>query len=191
MTRGGDERVRWFDPGRLCLDLMAARPADAARLAQWLLAVGLVPPGTPLGGDGVPEEWVARFGELGRSVDRLMREVLDGSPARGDDLDRLNAVAAAPPPAPRAVPGEGGGLVRAWGSPPGCAALLAAVARDAVELLTDPSARALLRQCEGAGCRRVYLDTSRGRRRRWCSSAVCGNRQRVARHRVKKNLNAR
>ncbi|MCT9144281.1 CGNR zinc finger domain-containing protein, partial [Streptomyces violarus] len=40
-----------------------------------------------------------------------------------------------------------------------------------------------LRQCEGDNCPIVYLDTSRGRRRRWCSSEVCGNRERVARHR--------
>ncbi|MFD7638988.1 CGNR zinc finger domain-containing protein, partial [Streptomyces sp. NPDC059873] len=46
-----------------------------------------------------------------------------------------------------------------------------------------PAARARLRECEGDSCRRVYLDTSRGRRRRWCSSEVCGNRERVARHR--------
>ncbi|MCZ4100324.1 CGNR zinc finger domain-containing protein, partial [Streptomyces sp. H39-C1] len=61
--------------------------------------------------------------------------------------------------------------------------LLAAVARDAVELLTDPAARAQLRQCEGESCSLVYLDASRGRRRRWCSSEICGNRERVARHR--------
>ncbi|WP_055626992.1 CGNR zinc finger domain-containing protein [Streptomyces hirsutus] len=65
----------------------------------------------------------------------------------------------------------------------GKSTLLAAIARDAVDLLTDPHARACLRQCEGDNCPIVYLDTSRGRRRRWCSSEVCGNRERVARHR--------
>lgn len=63
------------------------------------------------------------------------------------------------------------------------AVALAVIARDALELLTDPVARASLRQCEGDTCPIVYLDTSRGRRRRWCSSEVCGNRERVARHR--------
>ncbi|WP_206189370.1 CGNR zinc finger domain-containing protein, partial [Streptomyces prasinus] len=87
------------------------------------------------------------------------------------------------PPAPRAVPGDDGALVRRLEVPPGCAALLAVIARDAVDLLTDPLARACLRQCEGDSCPIVYLDTSRGRRRRWCSSEVCGNRERVARHR--------
>lgn len=79
--------------------------------------------------------------------------------------------------------GQDGVLVRQLAGTPECAALLAAVARDAVELLTDPAARAALRQCEGDNCPIVYLDTSRGRRRRWCSSEVCGNRERVARHR--------
>lgn len=105
-----------------------------------------------------------------------------GTPA----LARVNALAAAAaPPAPRAAPGPDGRLVRVLDAPPRCAALLAALARDAVELLTDPAARARLRECEGDRCHRVYLDTSRGARRRWCSSATCGNRDRVARHRAR------
>ncbi|MEV6184416.1 CGNR zinc finger domain-containing protein, partial [Streptomyces sp. NPDC052015] len=74
-------------------------------------------------------------------------------------------------------------LVRRLPAAPGCGELLAAIARDTVELLTDPAARASLRHCEGDNCPLVYLDTSRGRRRRWCSSETCGNRERVARHR--------
>ncbi|MFF8290272.1 CGNR zinc finger domain-containing protein [Streptomyces sp. NPDC016309] len=177
--------VAWrFHSGRLCLDLMAEPPSDPGRLAHWLVTAGLVPAGTPL--DGVDEHWAERFAELARDIDRLVRDELDGRGGHpGSRLDRLNALAAAPPPAPRAVPGEGGRLVRALAVPPGCRALLAAVARDAVDLLTDPATRARLRQCEGEACRRVYLDTSRGRRRRWCSSATCGNRERVARHRAR------
>ena len=102
----------------------------------------------------------------------------------GIALARVNEVAcAASPPAPRAVWDDGGSLVRALDGAPSCAALLAAVARDAVELLTDPVARACIRQCEGDNCPIVYLDTSRGRRRRWCSSETGGNRVWVARHR--------
>lgn len=83
----------------------------------------------------------------------------------------------------RAVRARDGLLVRALSADLECRALLSAVARDVVELLTDPVALAGLRRCEGDNCRRLYLDTSRGRRRRWCSSEVCGNRERVARHR--------
>jgi predicted RNA-binding Zn ribbon-like protein len=32
-------------------------------------------------------------------------------------------------------------------------------------------------------CRMLFLDRSRGRRRRWCSMAECGNRAKVAAHR--------
>ncbi|MBL0803339.1 CGNR zinc finger domain-containing protein, partial [Streptomyces albidoflavus] len=84
---------------------------------------------------------------------------------------------------PRAVRRADGTLGRGLSGDPDCQALLGAVARDAVELLTDPGARALLRRCAGQDCPLVYLDTSRGRRRRWCSGETCGNRERVARHR--------
>ncbi|MEE1752239.1 CGNR zinc finger domain-containing protein [Streptomyces sp. SP18CS02] len=185
---------RRFDSGRLCLDLMATgEPSSPDRLSgpealtAWLVAAGLVPAGTPL--PAVDAHWVARFGELRRWTGQLVRAQLDGRGGYADcALARLNTLAAAAPPAPRAVratAGEGNDLVRALGSTPDCGALLAAVARDAIDLLTDPAARARLRQCEGDDCARVYLDTSRGRRRRWCSSELCGNRERVARHRAR------
>ncbi|WP_175412441.1 ABATE domain-containing protein [Streptomyces sp. TRM64462] len=179
---GGERR---FDPGRCCLDLMAEPPVRPERLARWLTACGLVPAGTPL--PAVDCRWVERFAELRVHIDVLVRAEL--APPAGDlaaSLHRLNALAAeAAPPAPRAVRTDDGCLVRELGAPPECAALLAALARDAVDLLTDPAARARLRQCAGDHCHRVYLDTSRGGRRRWCSSATCGNRERVARHRAR------
>ncbi|MFE6130121.1 CGNR zinc finger domain-containing protein [Streptomyces sp. NPDC056437] len=193
MTAGatGTASYDWrFDSGRLCLDLMATAEAEpgegeplagAGRLGRWLTGAGLVPAGTPLGEADVRQ--VERFVELRGALSQLIRAEIDDRYAESA-LERVNALAAADaPPAPRAVRGADGTLVRALGSAPDCASLLAAIARDAVELLTDPEARAGLRQCQGESCRRVYLDTSRGRRRRWCSSEVCGNRERVARHR--------
>ncbi|MYQ40610.1 Conserved protein containing a Zn-ribbon-like motif, possibly RNA-binding [Streptomyces sp. LamerLS-316] len=179
---------RRFDPGRVCLDLVATGPASGAyerldrppRLAEWLVACRLVPCGTPLA--AVDETWVARFRQLRTGIDRLMSAQLTGGSA-DTALERVNTLAAGAPPGLRAVRDRGGTLVRAPIADPGCGELLAAVARDAVDLLTDPVARAGLRRCEGDACRRLYLDTSRGRRRRWCSSEVCGNRERVARHR--------
>lgn len=178
-----------FDSGRPCLDLVATGVGTtgacelldcAERLADWLLAAGLVPDGTRL--DAVDESWVVRFRQLRTGVERLLTAELGGRGA-GSALERVNALAAEAPPGLRAVRGSGGRLVRALSDDPECGALLAAVARDAVELLTDPVARAGLRRCEADNCRRLYLDTSRGRRRRWCSGEVCGNRERVARHR--------
>lgn len=183
-----------FDAGRICLDLLSTthpgeRLYSVEPLRAWITGSGLVPPGTPLAhADG---SWLAGFCELREYVELLVRAGANsrtaGPGAAGGPYDlalgRLNELARPAPPAPRAVRTENGALVRELDGPPVCAALLAAVARDAVELLTDPVARAAVRECEGDNCRIMYLDTSRGRRRRWCSSEVCGNRERVARHR--------
>ncbi|MEW2529101.1 CGNR zinc finger domain-containing protein [Streptomyces sp. NPDC047071] len=174
-----------FDSGRICLDLLATnhpveRLGDVDRLRAWLAGAGLLPPGTPL--PDADQAWLAGFRELRGHIGRLVGGELAGRPA-DTALARVNALTAVAPPAPCAVRHADGSLVRALHGTPGRAALLAAVARDAVELLTDPVARSLLRRCEGDSCPLVYLDTSRGHRRRWCSSEVCGNRERVARHR--------
>jgi predicted RNA-binding Zn ribbon-like protein len=126
--------------------------------------------------------WLVAFRELRGHIGLLVRGELDGRPAPGA-LEYVNARAGEAPPAPCAVRTGDGTLIRALHADPGCAALLALLARDAVELLTDPAARGRLRRCEGDNCPLIYIDTSRGRRRRWCSSEACGNRERVARHR--------
>ncbi|MEU6763658.1 CGNR zinc finger domain-containing protein [Streptomyces sp. NPDC046853] len=174
-----------FDSGRSCLDLVATNhPAERLdtvdRLRAWLAGAGLIPDRTALPGAG--PLWLVAFRELRSNISQLVLAELEGRYAEAA-LARINTLAATAPPVPLAVRHPDGSLVRALDGDPGCAALLAAVARDAVDLLTDPGARALLRQCEGDNCPIVYLDTSRGRRRRWCSSEVCGNRERVARHR--------
>ncbi|MFD3586480.1 CGNR zinc finger domain-containing protein [Streptomyces sp. NPDC058683] len=189
-----------FDAGRICLDLLATthpgeRLDTLEPLRAWIAGSGLVPPDTPLTHADIG--WLVAFRELRGYVGQLIRE-RDNGRNRGQNgvridlrprsydlaLAGVNDLArAAAPPAPRAVPGADGVLVRELAGPPECAALLAAVARDTVELLTDPVARAAVRECEGDNCPIVYLDTSRGRRRRWCSSETCGNRERVARHR--------
>ncbi|MFE2265319.1 CGNR zinc finger domain-containing protein [Streptomyces griseosporeus] len=186
-----------FDAGRICLDLLAtSHPAERLGsvevLRAWIAGSGLVPPGTPLA--HADPSWLLGFRELRQLVGLLVQEWLHSSappqhpnvpPYDRTDraLLRVNDIARTAPPAPRAVRTLDGLLVRELDAPPTPAALLAVVARDAVELLTDPVARACLRQCAGDNCPIVYLDTSRGHRRRWCSSEVCGNRERVARHR--------
>src|SRR5713226_6360460 len=57
--------------------------------------------------------------------------------------------------------------------------LLAAVARSAAEIIAEGT-RARLRLCANPHCGLFFYDTSRTRRRRWCSMAVCGNRSKVA-----------
>jgi predicted RNA-binding Zn ribbon-like protein len=51
---------------------------------------------------------------------------------------------------------------------------------DAYELVRDPRAR--VARCADPACGWVFQDVSKGGTRRWCSSADCGNRDRVRRH---------
>jgi predicted RNA-binding Zn ribbon-like protein len=187
-----------FDSGRVCLDLVATgagrpegeRLGSGEGLREWLYGAGLVPEGTAV---EVGEGWLGPFTGLRALLERLVTAELAarGAPyalPEAADIAALNAAALAAPPAPAAVPGTDGALTRSLAAAPDCEGLLAAVARDAVDLFTDPLARTQLRRCAGENCTLVYLDTSRGRRRRWCSSEVCGNRERVARHRRRTTL---
>jgi len=40
-----------------------------------------------------------------------------------------------------------------------------------------------VKSCEGVNCTLMFVDHTRGRKRRWCSMAVCGNRAKAAAHR--------
>lgn len=60
-------------------------------------------------------------------------------------------------------------------------ALLARLALEGAQLLASPRAEQL-RRCSNPACVLTFVDTSRSRKRRWCSMETCGNRAKVARH---------
>ncbi|MEE4542219.1 ABATE domain-containing protein [Streptomyces sp. V4-01] len=179
-----------FDGGRPCLDLVATwsartpyeRLVTPEDLRTWLVGAGVLP--APAARRLDVAQCLGPFRALRATLTVLVEAAMSGAAADPADVAALNAAArAAPAPVPQAVRRDDGTLVLAAGAAPTRESLLAAVARDGVALLTDAPACGLLRSCEAADCATVYLDTSRGRRRRWCSSEVCGNRERVARHR--------
>jgi len=57
--------------------------------------------------------------------------------------------------------------------------LLAAVARSGAEIIAEGT-QTRLRLCANPHCGLFFYDDSRTRRRRWCSMAICGNRNKVA-----------
>jgi predicted RNA-binding Zn ribbon-like protein len=57
--------------------------------------------------------------------------------------------------------------------------LLAAVARSAAEIVIEGAA-AKVRVCANPACGLFFCDKSRTHKRRWCSMAICGNRNKVA-----------
>ncbi|WHU03395.1 ABATE domain-containing protein [Sphingomonas sp. NIBR02145] len=174
-----------FRGGHPALDLVATvtgrlKPAqrellaETDDLARWLVAAGFA--GSPL---------AATPGDLERA--RALREAIhaivdarlaggEGTPA---DIAQVNVAAAGVPAIPQI--GEDG-RVRLQG---GASALLATLAGEAALLLGGDQA-SRIRRCEADGCAMLFLDTSRGGERRWCSMKRCGNKAKVAEFRRRK-----
>lgn len=70
---------------------------------------------------------------------------------------------------------------RRWRSPD---TLLLPIAKALADLVCNEDF-ADVKACEGSACSLLYVDRTRGRARRWCSMAVCGNRWKQAAHRVR------
>jgi len=62
---------------------------------------------------------------------------------------------------------------------PSPAALVAPIAESAAWLL-EHGDRTLIRRCENPLCIRFFYDTTKNRRRRWCSMDACGSRAKAA-----------
>jgi predicted RNA-binding Zn ribbon-like protein len=75
--------------------------------------------------------------------------------------------------------GTGGWKIEFIARESGLEWLLAAIARSAAEI-TGEGTEARVRLCANPECGLFFYDDSRTQRRRWCSMAVCGNRNKVA-----------
>lgn len=178
-----------YDAGRVSLDLLATlgnrrdeRLPDPAALAAWMLGGGLV--------DGPCEvdiEDLTRTRALRTALFAVVEAELRGKRPRTADLEAINAAAAVPARAPQLTLETG--VLRRERAAPNLAEVLGSIARDAIDLLGEPE-RELLRECAAPDCSGIYLDASRGRTRRWCSAARCGNRARVAAHRARQATTA-
>ncbi|MEU4095311.1 ABATE domain-containing protein [Streptomyces sp. NPDC026673] len=178
-----------FDPGALGLELLPTggpgayarhevlhEPAD---LARWAVASRLRP---GPGGLAISAEDVAAARYLRDALWHIAVARAHGEPLPAPDLLVLNEAAAWRPPAARLAP-DGG---RAWRTPVSGTQILAAVARDAVDLFSGPYADRV-RECSARDCHLVFVDTSRPGRRRWCSMEHCGNRHKVRAHRSRRD----
>ncbi|WP_232666691.1 CGNR zinc finger domain-containing protein [Pseudonocardia sp. TRM90224] len=144
-----------------------------AELARWSVASGLV--AEP------PEVDAAAFAEaidLREAIYRLAFARQAGVRTDGTDRALVNAVAAG---VPTAVALTAAGEVHRVG---GIDAVLATLARAAVELLGGPLAPSI-KECVGGECTRLYVDGSRRGTRRWCDMRECGNRAKAAAFRAR------
>jgi len=115
-------------------------------------------------------------GELERVADLVHRVFADPAPARTSAV--LSSLLAASQVRPALTVDDDGELRAAWDVPDPRKALLAAAA---VTLRSELAARdpARFGTCAARGCGDVYVDTSPGARRRFCS-VTCQNRERIA-----------
>ena len=132
-----------------------------------------------------------RSGALVAKRARKLREHLhdvlaaanSGRPARRLDLDALSAAIRAAHAARTLVSSPSPGLAdRRW-SPALTVEIPLHACSLAIECLLVDKDRKRIRKCSASDCDVYYLDTSKGRRRQWCSMKGCGNREKQRRWR--------
>ncbi len=146
-------------------------------LATWL-AANRARLATPA--DHADAERHEEFLELRDALRSLFTAAVAGQPPAPDAVHTLNRLSARGPAYPTlrwsaAAPPQ---VTAGSSAPDPAAAVLAELARAAIELLGGP-ARKTLRACPAPGC--VLFFVKDHPRREWCSN-TCGNRVRVARH---------
>jgi predicted RNA-binding Zn ribbon-like protein len=185
-TGDGELEFRFLG-GRPCLDLTATvgerwgRQAERLRtpqnLATWLMASGLAdqPP-------AASRQDLAHARTLREAVYQTIKRRITGQPPGPGHLAIINNWAGQAPP--RTWLEADDGQLRARRDAATAAALVASVARDAVDLLGGPLADRI-RECSAQDCALLFLDTSRAGRRRWCSMATCGARAKMTAYRAR------
>ncbi|MEO8907921.1 MAG: CGNR zinc finger domain-containing protein [Microbacteriaceae bacterium] len=117
---------------------------------------------------------------LRRAVARLAASASGGVASAPGEIDIVNLFAATPDIAPVLA----GGSRKAGRGRSRSTQALSSIARDAVRLF-GPEEGGRIHECSADDCTIVYLDTSLGGSRRWCSMQRCGNRAKVRAHRAR------
>ncbi len=186
------ERTRqwWFTLPVCCNDIVHLNPYGQDAVA---LAVGLAND-PPASAADLERRCVAAGLVLGRPMNDADLATAEGflrrwtavadAPTTAVRAERLNALLAAATAHPRLTDHDGTWHLhyRDDGLPPSGILAAIVVAGTALHLVGRGMSR--LGRCAEHGCRRIYADTSRGGRQRYCSPA-CANRDAVRRHRAR------
>ncbi|WP_059006063.1 CGNR zinc finger domain-containing protein [Streptomyces specialis] len=148
------------------------RLPDPGRLRDWLRVNGLDLAGTAPTGNDLD---LAR--RLREAIHRAGTAVAAGTRPAGADVELINRLAGRCGAFPVL---EADGVRWRTRSRAPVSDALGVIARSAVETLGG-AARERVKSCDDPACRGLYVDTSRGRNRRWCSMNTCGNREKKSR----------
>jgi predicted RNA-binding Zn ribbon-like protein len=175
-----------FETGRLCLNFVATvgdrahlafdrwrKPGDFAR---WCIEAAILREAP-----AIATEPLKQARALREAIYRGLVAVRAGRRPSVQDIELVNGWAARPPLIPQLT---GRGRTVSWGAREPLEAVLASVARDAIDLLSGADLDRL-RECAESSCSVIFIDASRPGRRRWCSMERCGNRAKKARFRAR------
>jgi predicted RNA-binding Zn ribbon-like protein len=166
---------------------------DGAGLLSWLDQAGLVPPRDlkALKARAIPGEFDAVAAQA-RGLREWFRGFVRARGGRrlaaGDlrDLEPLNRLLERDEQFAQVVSAAPGGALefeleprRRWRTPE---SLLLPIGEELARFLCSGDFE-YVKACEGSTCTLLFVDRTRGRARRWCSMAVCGNRAKQAAHR--------
>jgi predicted RNA-binding Zn ribbon-like protein len=168
---------------------------DGEGLASWLDQAKLVPADAfaSIRARALPGELDKMAGQA-----RVLREWFrgfvqshKGRPLTAEDLTQLeplNRLLERDESFSRIVPGPAGGYrlleletIRRWRTP---GSLLLPIGEALAQLVCNEDF-SNVKTCEGPVCTLIFADHTRGRARRWCSMALCGNRAKQAAHRLR------
>ncbi len=172
-----------FDGGFRSLDLLATLHrrndrriellGDVEALRRWSRAAGL-----PISSQAtISTDDLTSIIELREAIHELMTGDPSSSSAAAAQARQLVNAAARPPGHRRRLADDG----TVTTEPADVATLASSLARDAIDVLS--SHRGHLKHCADDHCTTLFVDSSRGSRRRWCSMERCGTRSKVRAHR--------
>ncbi len=186
-----------FSADSLCLDLANTwgyredetkdRLSCFGDLVEWAWQAGIVDDGGARSlregaaqHPGVAGEAFADAVAVREVIYRACSAVAAGRPIDDSDLETLNGRLSA---LPRRVLRRGGDCCEwNWAEDErGLGRIVWPVLRSAADLLTSADVTRI-RECEAPDCSWLFLDSSRGGRRKWCDMSVCGNRAKARRY---------
>ena len=189
----GDPALDFLNSAATPVDVAVEWLDDGEGLLAWLRQAQLVPAPVlkEMRAHSRPGE-LDKVAERARNLREWFRGFVEkerGRPLTRDDLrklERLNRLLESDEFFSQIAPAPGRDgnalelrVMRRWRSPE---ALLLPIA-EALARFVCSEDFTYVKACEGPTCTLLFADRTRGRARRWCSMAICGNRAKQAAHR--------
>lgn len=177
-----------FDAGSLALNFVATVRHRASEhndllskpdaLSQWLQLVNLIKSPVIISSEEEKHACLLR-----EDIYRTVRSYILKEKPIEDDIAAINMAARHSIAVPQL---NANSLCLEWEISDPLKTCLSIIARDAIMLIGNTD-KYRLKICDCDSCQMLFADMSPSNRRRWCAMSICGNRQKVAMHRYRKN----